>query len=54
MNNQDIGGNACSAELTSAMNECSDITSGLDCSYCSDNYLSCTQSCHAEFGAGGG
>ena len=52
--NQDIGNTSCSAQLTSAMNACNDILSGLDCSYCNVNYLACVQSCEAEFGEGGG
>ena len=52
--NQDLTNTACSAELTSALNECQEILSGLDCGDCSDVATACIQTCHDEAGAGGG
>jgi len=54
VDNQNIGYTGCSAELTSALNECGEILSGLDCGYCADGYDACTTTCHDQFGEGGG
>jgi len=54
VDNQNNGNSACSAELTSALNECQEILSGLDCSYCNDYYSDCVNTCQDQFGEGGG
>jgi len=54
VDNQDLTNTACSAGLTSALNECQEILSGLDCGNCSDEATVCIQTCHDEAGSGGG
>ena len=55
LDNQDLTNTACSAGLTSALNDCEEILSGLDCGECSVLYgTACIQTCHDEAGAGGG
>jgi hypothetical protein len=50
LDNQDLTNTACSAGLTSALNECSEILTGLDCGDCNDVATACIQTCEAEWG----
>jgi hypothetical protein len=50
VDNQNMGNTNCSAGLTSALNECSEILTGLDCGDCNDVATACIQTCEAEWG----
>ena len=54
LDNQDLTNTACSAGLPSTLGECAEILSGLDCGDCNDVAADCIDTCHQQFGEGGG